>query len=125
LLETILTLLVVGYASAYSPGVFEEVIHVRQNNLTAYPLPRDLEIDRYIAVEDCSHIGKEALVFFDDQYERVLIADCAGIADGGRAWMQRNNIAGELDWDTFSEYKINQPLEIRVYLIENLKYKYQ
>lgn len=119
MIETFLTLLAIGYASAYSPGVFEEVINTRQNHLTSYHLPDIIEVDKYIAVADCSQIGKEALVYFGDEYEKVLIADCAGIADGGLAWMQRHNIAGELDWETFQEYKQNQALEIKVYIINN------
>ena len=126
MLETVISLLAIGYASAYSPGVFERVIDVRQRGLTSYTLPDTIELNRYIAVEDCSMVGKEAMVFFGDESERVLIADCAGVADGGKAWMQHHNIAGELDWETFSEYKQNEPLEIRVYLIEeSLKFNYQ
>jgi hypothetical protein len=127
MINRILSLLLIGYASAYAPGIFEQVVHVRQQGRTAYNLGVvKSSIDGYIAVEDCSLIGKEVLACFSDECERLLIADCAGTADGGKAWMESHNIVGEVDYNTFMKYKVaGQALEMRLYLIENWRNKYE
>jgi hypothetical protein len=95
----LLTSVVTGVASQYDPGVFESVVRVRQ----AYgSLPDDLpDYDgAYVAVLDCDAVGDQVLVCKGADCRFALVADCAGIADGGYAWMVRNRVAGELDYDT-------------------------
>ena len=90
------TLLVAGIASRYDPGVFDAVIANRR----AYgQLPATVADTRYIALADCSLVGERVLVC-SERCWLALVADCAGVADGGRAWMRSNGIAGEVDYDT-------------------------
>lgn len=118
----VFALIASGWASRYDPGVFENVISNRQNNLTSQNLPSTLYTNRYIALSDCSKIGTYVLVDFGDHTEVVLVADCAGISDGGLFWMERNNIAGELDPDTFFENSNGSGFKISVYEIKHVKY---
>ena len=122
------TFLVSGYTSTYAPGVFETVIRNRQTGLTRYDVGAiKSHIRGYIAVEDCSLINQEVLACFGDSCERLLIVDCAGVADGGRAWMQRTGIVGEVDPGTFSKYKVpGEALEMNLYLVRTIpRYKFE
>ena len=87
---------VTGIASRYDPGVFQSVVQVRQRSGS---LPSQLpEYDgAHIALLDCRDVGKQVLVCKGNDCRFALVADCAGVADGGRAWMIRNGIAGEVD----------------------------
>lgn len=117
----VLTLIASGWASRYDPGVFESVISTRQNHLTSHSLPRNIYSNSYVALADCSRIGEYVLIDFGDQTELALVADCAGVRDGGLAWMIRNNIAGELDPDTYFENIGATGLKISIYEIRHLK----
>lgn len=90
-----------GYASAYAPGRFEEVVRYRlDNNLWRVKPDWDwyYRAQGYVATNDCSQVGSMAtLVGPDGREYRVLVADCGG-ADGGAEWMTRHNIVVELDW---------------------------
>lgn len=92
----------IGVASQYDPGVFEQVVRVRQSYGS---LPTNLpDYDgAHVAVLDCGDVGQQVLVCRDGACRFALIADCAGIADGGYAWMVRNRIAGELDSATATQ----------------------
>ena len=92
----LLSLLVQGFSSRYDPGVFERVIENRQS---WDQLPQNIKDTNYIALADCDLVGTRVLVCYEDCWF-ALVADCAGIADGGLSWMQTNNIAGEVDYDT-------------------------
>lgn len=99
-----LTLLTTGYASRYDAGVFERVIRNRQRDGS---LPQTLPpVAGYAALLDCNRVGDVVVVctgetegFSHKHCYTALVADCAGIVDGGAAWMHRYNIAAELDYD--------------------------
>lgn len=100
-METLLLILALtGTASQYAPGVMNEVIINRQN---MQQIPEDVSMyDGYIAVQEADDIGK---IFYlrplgYDEWESFLAVDCAGIADGGKSWMLRNNILVEVDYLT-------------------------
>jgi len=98
------TVVRIGIASQYAPGVMEQVIRVRQTpGRTARTLPEPLpDVDGYVAVVDCNRIGSIAYLrpAGTTEWERFLVVDCAGIADGGRDWMLRNGIVAEVDHNT-------------------------
>ena len=92
-----------GWASAYAPGVMNEVIRYRlDTDLWRNPLPRDwYTAAGYIAGMDCAKVGQMATLVTPDGREwPVLIADCAG-NDGPADRFTRNNIIAELDWRLF------------------------
>jgi hypothetical protein len=93
-----------GWASAYAPGVFEDVVAYRlENRLWRNTPPSEwIYADGYIATNDCADVGRMAwLVDPAGNEHRVLIADCGG-DDGGSDFMTANNIVAELDWDLWS-----------------------
>ena len=109
---------VVGWASAYAPGVMENVITYRM----AYDIwPHGAPpVDWYtvagaIATNDCRQVGSVMhLIAPDGRAYRVLVADCAG-ADSA-AWMTDCNIVAELDarlWQTLTE-RHGRPLEVEL-----------
>jgi hypothetical protein len=86
-----LTLIVVGHASRYDPGVFEEVERVRRmSNWDG----------AHVAVLDCSRVGDFVWLCYKDQCIPARVTDCAGVADGGAAWMISGGYAAELDYET-------------------------
>jgi hypothetical protein len=89
-MKLFLVLLVAGVASRYDPGVFEMV--ARNRGLSEWD-------GGHIAVLDGDLVGETVIVCdSDDVCWWAQVTDCAGIADGGYAWMVRNGIAGELDY---------------------------
>lgn len=111
----LLTLLTTGIASRYDPGVFHTVALNRN-------LPTDT---RHIALLDCSRVGDRVLVCHKDECVTAQVTDCAGIADGGRDWMLRNNIAGELDYDTALHLDcVGQPITVYTYELQE-GYQYE
>jgi len=100
-METLLLVLAVtGIASQYAPGVMDEVITNRQK---WEQIPQDVSnFDGYIAVQNSGDIGKVFYIKPEgyDSWEKFLAVDCAGIADGGKSWMLRNNILVEVDYST-------------------------
>ncbi len=108
---------VTGWASAYAPGVMENVITYRM----AYDIwphgapPRDwYTVAGAIATNDCRQVGSVMTLTAtgDGRAYRVLVADCAG-ADSA-AWMTDCNIVAELDarlWQTLTE-RHGRPLEV-------------
>jgi hypothetical protein len=115
-----LTLIASGAASRYDPGVFERTVRVRQGYSS---LPRS-GYSGYIALLDCSRVGEIVWVCFeDDSCTRLLVADCAGIKDGGAAWMRRGGYAGEVDYETAMRTKcVGQ--QIRVFTITERRYQF-
>lgn len=100
-----LSIIVTGIASQYAPGVMDKVVYNRQHLSTSFSLPGELpNVHGYVATRDCSDIGK--IVYLrpvdcdDCRFEKFLVADCAGIADGGFSWMVRNNIIVEIDYES-------------------------
>jgi hypothetical protein len=89
-----------GIASQYAPGVMERTVAIRQSGRTAHHLPQQLPPhDGYIAVLDCQRIGEVWTVHYRGIVERLLVADCSGHAETS-AWMSRNRIVGEVDYET-------------------------
>lgn len=83
-----------GYLSAYDQTPTDATIDYRINSGEI-----DNNLDKYdgvIAVLDCNHVGKDALLVVNDNHFLVKIFDCAGIEDGGASWMIDNNIVGEI-----------------------------
>jgi len=104
-----LTTLLFGVCSQYDPGVMESVIRVRQSGRTAMNLPTNLpRVDGYVALKECSDIGKIVWMrkLGSDKWESFYVVDCAGIKDGGRDWMERNNIVAEIDGDTARRWDV-------------------
>lgn len=98
-----------GVLSQYAPLKMKEVINIRQQHgRTAWNLPYELpRVFGYIAMPYPEMIGKTVLicVYWDLHVDAELVAcelflvvDCAGVADGGLAWMMRNNIIAEVDY---------------------------
>lgn len=102
-MRLVLVVAIMGWASQYDPGVMESVIGVRQSaGRTSYTLPTDLpQVSSFIAVRDCSNIGDVWFIRPEGgEWERALVTDCAGIADGGLDWMIKNNVVVEVDHET-------------------------
>ena len=95
----ILTLAASGYASRYDPGVFERVVQTRMRYGQLEASAANWK-GGYIALLEPDLIGQTVYVCHQDECEWLLVADCAGHADGGYAWMVRGGYAGELDYET-------------------------
>lgn len=118
----LVSLVAVGFVSRYDPGVFESVVRTRR--VWDQNVSKTFE-DGYIAVLDCDLVGETVFVEFEDgSYTYLKVADCAGIADGGASWMQRNKISGEVDFNTAMKFDcVGQVAS--VYLVDTeFKYKY-
>ena len=111
---------VTGYASAYAPGVMEDVIRWRLDTGTWRTPPR---FDWYqahgaIATNNCAQVGQMATVIDPaGRAYRVLVADCGGREEGGgAAWMTRNRIVAELDWRLWTRLtdEHGKPLEVTI-----------
>lgn len=105
-----------GFASAYAPGRFEEVVRWRlDNDVWRTPPPVDWYTTAgYIATNDCAQVGQVVtLIAPDGRAYRVLVADCGG-NDGGADWMTNNQIVAELDWGLFERLTAlhGRPLEV-------------
>lgn len=90
--QAVLYLGLVGIASRYDPGVMEQVVRNRHLQAPVHTAK--------IAVLQAEDIGKRFLVCREEHCEIAWAVDCAGIADGGYAWMVRNNVILELDYET-------------------------
>jgi hypothetical protein len=104
-----------GWASAYAPGRFEEVVAYRlENRLWRNTPPSEwIYADGYIATNNCSQVGRMAwLVDPAGNEYRVLIGDCAG-HDSTR-WMTENGIAAELDWRLWERLTTEHGKPLRV-----------
>jgi len=116
--ETTATTELRGYASAYAPGVFENVVAYRLENRLWRNIPPSewIYADGYIATNDCSQVGLMAVLVDPAGNEhRVLIADCGG-DDGGAAWMTKNRVVAELDWALWERLTAahGRPLEVEL-----------
>lgn len=104
-----------GYASAYAPGVMENVITYRfATDLWRVPPPRDWYTTAgAIATNDCAQVGQVVtLIDPAGRQWRVLVADCAG--RDSAAWMTDNRIVAELDaalWEQLTAAH-GRPLEV-------------
>lgn len=94
----LILLLVSGIASQYDPGVMGGVVNVRQRR---GDIPEDLpDVDGYVARPLCSEIGDIVYLRPEGQveWERFLVVDCG--CPIGYAWMTRNNVLVEVDYET-------------------------
>jgi hypothetical protein len=110
-----------GWASAYAPGVFQEVVAFRLENQLWPQIPPSewIYAEGYIAVADCRSVGEMATLVDPSGREwRVLIADCGerNKPGEGQDWMIANNIAAELDWEMWEQLTTThgRPLWIEV-----------
>ena len=79
--------------------------HVPRRPLPPGPgqLPRPLfGYDGAVAARDCDDIGETVWLrpVGAEDWERFIVADCAGVADGGYAWMVRLGVLVEVDYQT-------------------------
>lgn len=97
--------IITGFLSAYALNPTVGTLAYRQHYAQ---IPRDLSsYEVFVAVADCDHLGAEATLAIDGKVYDALVFDCAGVADGGLAWMQQNAIAAEVDywfWMQHPEY---------------------
>lgn len=89
-----------GYASAYAPGVMDQVVRYRlDNDVWRVDPPADwYTVHGYVAAMDCARVGEVTTLRAADGREyRVLVADCAG-DDGPPDRFEKMSIIVELDW---------------------------
>lgn len=94
-----------GSLSRYDQGVMERVLEWRHTNGIPSGFDPYKEYDGYIAVMDCSDVGKEAELTLTINYEKqhpikVLISDCTE-SEATKDWMVSNRIVAELDYDSW------------------------
>ena len=113
-------------ASQYDPGVMDRVIATRQAGLTSMNLPQALpKVDGYIALESCARIGEIVRIRHEgDPWESFLVTDCSGHVET-TDWMLRNNIFGEVDYETAVRWNVlGRGAKIEVLLGERRGYAY-
>lgn len=92
-----------GQAAYYSPGVFKQVVAIRQAGWTAGPLPQNLPpVIGFIARPNCSEIGQLAWLYWEngDFEGPFLVADCCNTISGDCKRMKRRRIIAEVDYNT-------------------------
>jgi hypothetical protein len=123
-------LILTAYASHYSDGTMQQVLHNRQTGNAWVSLPMDLpHYDGLIAVRDCEHLGEIWTIrpVGFPNWERHLVIDCARPAgyDNTRAWMTRRNIAVEVSHSTSLRWgSVGQLVEIeRLFTERDLRWQ--
>jgi len=92
-----------GQAAYYSPGVFEQVVAIRQAGWTANPLPQSLPpVIGFVARRDCSEIGQLVWICHESEGCKgpYLVGDCANRIESHDKVMERKNIIVETDYNT-------------------------
>lgn len=114
-------------------------INTRQTRPVAYSLPQQLPaVDGYVATQECTKIGTVVLLrpVGTQEWESFLIVDCASKKlgthnnnphDSSYAWMVRNNIIVEIDYETAVRWDtIGRGIEVEMRDLPTLKrYEYQ
>ena len=98
-----------GQAAYYNPGVFEQVVAIRQAGWTANPLPKQLApIIGFVARRDCSEIGQLVWICHESEGCKgpYLVADCANQLENHDKVMERKNIVVEVDFNTATRWGI-------------------
>ena len=98
-----------GQAAYYSPGVFEQVVAIRQAGWTANPLPRELPpVIGFTARRDCSEIGRLAWLCHQSEGCKgpYLVADCANRIERHDKVMERKNIVVEVGFNTATRWGV-------------------
>lgn len=95
-----------GTLSSYAPAPTRAVIANRSvPGRTAWTLPNNWrEYDVLVAVSDCSRLGETGTIAWREHGGTYLVFDCAGDA-ATRAWMRRNNVIGEVGYDTAKAWR--------------------
>lgn len=111
-----------GQAAYYNPGVFKQVVAIRQAGWTANPLPKKLpKIIGFVARQNCNEIGQHLYICHHSEGCKgpYLIADCANKIEGHDKAMQRKNIIAEVDYNTAIRWKVTKlgPNSINVVVI--------
>lgn len=113
--ECMIDLIIIGFLSAYALLPTVGTLELRQE---WGQLPQDVSgYEVFLSVADCGLIGKEATLAVDGDLYDALIFDCAGVDDGGLAWMTENAIAAEVDywfWLEHPEY-VGSELEVSIF----------
>lgn len=94
-----------GRGSYYAHGVMDGVIKNRQRHGS---LPAELpDVVGYIAILQCDRVGLVYEVRHGEEgpWEPFLVTDCAGIADGGAAWMVDGGWVAEFDFETLVRWE--------------------
>ena len=94
----------VGWASQYAPGVMDHVVKYQQRHKR---VPEDVSsFDGFVAVQSCSDVGRIYLIrpLGALCWERFIAVDCSGSVET-TAWMVRNNILVEVDYETAVRWK--------------------
>ena len=122
-------LVLAAYASHYSDGIMQDVLHNRQTGQAWVSLPLDLPAyDGLIAVRDCAYLGEIWTIrpVGFPSWERHLVVDCARPAwyDGAREWMDANHIMVEVSFTTAERWgSVGKLAGIeRLYGLEDLRY---
>lgn len=92
-----------GWASYYDKAPTDATIRAR---ISMEHIP-DKKYDVYVAVSDCSRIGETGLISIDGHAPvPYIVFDCAGLNayEDGQSWMDKHNIAVELDYYTTERY---------------------
>lgn len=112
-----------GWASRYNPGVMERVVGLRQK---WGQLPENLEhYVSAIAVKNCAHIGREAVVCDEEICVLTIVGDCASTTDqqsetdlrSGAEWMEIEGIVCELGYPLaklFSAVEYNKKMYVAI-----------
>ena len=104
------TFLIEGSLSRYAPGVMPRVNEWRHDNGIPGGFNPYQDYDGYLALEDCSDVGKVATAhLIIDRVQSgpyyFYISDCTE-SPHTIEWMRRNRIAGELDYEAWQRLGI-------------------
>ena len=104
------TFMIEGSLSRYAPGVMPRVNEWRHDNGIPGGFNPYQDYDGYLALESCQDVGKVATAYLI--IDRVqsgpytfYISDCTE-SPHTIEWMQRNRIAGELDYEAWQRFGI-------------------
>ena len=98
-----------GQAAYYNPGVFKQVVAIRQAGWTANPLPEELPpVIGFVARQDCTEIGQLVWIYHESEGIQgpYLIADCANKLEGHDKKMRRKSIIVEVDFNTATRWGV-------------------
>ena len=111
----------IGVASQYGPEVFEHgPLYTRTHGLASPAIRQDHDVfDGYAAArypEDIDRVWRVCPENEELPCRELLVVDCAGTADGTLAWMVRNGILMEVDYETAVAWRtVGRGIRVRVY----------
>lgn len=102
-----------GSLSRYAPGVMEGVMEWRHGHgIPGGFDPYRPEYAGFVAVVDCRNVGRAGWLWLTVEGERrplpyrVYVADCASPGSAAADWMERERIAGEVDYAAWTDWGI-------------------